>query len=108
MARMRSQVRNSGKLKCTGLVQLLVDALGQCTADALDAGEIVDARGEHALQAAEVLEKFPAPRRPHGVDLLEARGGARLAAPGTVARDRETVGFVAHLLDQVQRRMVVR
>src|SRR6185312_17490715 len=43
-----------------------------------------------------------------GRDLLEARSGARLPAPGAMARDRETVRLVAHLLDEMERRVVGR
>src|SRR4051812_37630127 len=89
-------------------MELLVDALREFTADALDAGEVVDARGDHALQAAEMLEQLAPARRPHRGDFLQPRGRAGLAALGPVARDREAVRLVAHLLDEVQRRMVRR
>ena len=45
---------------------------------------------------------------PDGADVLQARGGARLAAPRAVPGDGEAVGLVADLLDEVQRRMVRR
>ena len=47
-------------------------------------------------------------RGPDGRDLLEARGGARLAAARAMAGDGEAVRLVADLLDEVQRRMVGR
>src|SRR5689334_5000302 len=89
-------------------MEFLVDPLGECTAYSLDAGQVVDARGEDPLQPAEMLEQLLAARGPDGRDLLEARGGARLAAPRAVAGDRETVRLVAHLLDEVQRGAVGR
>src|SRR5262249_23002218 len=55
-----------------------------------------------------MLEQALAPSRSHGGDLLEARSGARLAAPGAVPGDRAAMRLVAHLLDEVQRGMVGR
>src|ERR1700687_1986066 len=103
----RSHVSNSGMLsRMVALVKLLVDALGERTADAFHACKIFDARGEHSLQAAEVLEKLLAPARSDGRNLLQARGGARLAAARAVAGNRETVCLVSDLLDQMGRRVV--
>ena len=56
-----SHVSSSGKLNffCDGnLVELLVDALRQFTADPLDAGEVVDARRDDTLQSAAMLEQL--------------------------------------------------
>src|SRR6187549_3739289 len=89
-----------------GLVQLLVDALGERAADALHLGQVVHARGQHALKAAEMLEQPLPAARSHRGDLLEARGGARLAAARAVSRDGETVRLVADLLDEMQGGMV--
>src|SRR6202521_1359482 len=105
----RSHVRKSGKLKRAGtLVQLLVDALGELAADALDASQILDTRSQHALKSPEVLQQSLAPARPHGGNLLQARGGALLAASRAMPGDREAMRLVADLLDQVQRRVVGR
>ena len=41
------------------LVQVLVDALGERPADARDLGDVVDRRGLHAAQSAEVLRAAP-------------------------------------------------
>src|SRR5690349_15228791 len=89
-------------------MQLLIDALGELAADALDARQILDARSKHPLKSTEMFQQPLAAAWPDGGYLLQARGGARLAAARAMSRDREAVRLVAHLLDEMQRRMVGR
>ena len=79
-----------------------VDALRKRSADPFDLCDVVDRGGLHAAQAAEVLDqRLPALGADPG-DLVQHRGGARLAAPRAVPDDREAVRLVADRLDQVQ------
>src|SRR5687768_11538214 len=83
-------------------MQVAVDALGERPADALDLGDVVDGGGLDAAQAAEMLDqRLPALRADAG-DLVQHRGGARLAAPRAMADHREAVRLVADRLDEVQ------
>src|SRR5207248_2609810 len=90
------------------LMQLRENALGERSADARHAREIVDAGRLHAAQAAEMREQRAAPRCADAADVLQRRGCARLASPRTVALDRKTMRLVADLLQQVQPRIVRR
>src|ERR1051325_1492750 len=83
-------------------VQVAVDALRERTADALHLGDIVDRGGLHAPQSAEMLDQRLAALGADARDLVEHRGGARLAAPRAVPDDGEAVRLVADRLDQVQ------
>src|SRR5262249_36081510 len=96
---MRSQVSRIGTL--SGM-ELPEDLLGELAADALDLGEVLDARAHDALQAAEAGEKLLAPLRADSRDALERRRGAALRAPRAVPGDGEAVRLVADVLDQVQ------
>src|SRR5579859_1607508 len=80
-----------------------VDLGGKVAAHALDRGELLDAGRGNAAEPAEMLEQGRAPFRADAGDFLQAAFFARFFAPLAVAGDGETVGFVAHALDQVQR-----
>src|SRR3989449_6329625 len=102
---MRSQVRRIGTL--SGM-ELLVDFFRELAADALDLGQVLDARADHALQPAEPRQQLPAALDADPGDALQ--GGSR-AAPGAaraVAGDGEAVRLVADPLYQVQARVVGR
>src|SRR5471032_639538 len=60
------------------LMQLLVDFLGQRAGDAVDRLQILDAGVDHAAQAAEARQQLLAPLGAYALDLLQARGLARL------------------------------
>src|SRR5258706_16345140 len=95
----RSSVTSWGRLRG---MQVAVDLFRERTADAVHFGNFIDGSRLHALQAAEMREQLlPAPRSDAG-NLGEHRGGARLAALGTMADDGEAVRLVADALDQVQ------
>ena len=72
-----------GRLSGMQLVQVPVDALRERPADALDLGDVVDRRGLHAAQAAEVPRSAPggASRRCPG-----SRSASRWCAPCRAAR----------------------
>src|SRR5262245_62379490 len=100
---MRIQVRRLGRL--SGM-ELLVDLLRELTADALDLGQVLDARPHHALQAPEPRQQLFAALRAHSGDALERRGRAPLRAARPVARDRKAVRLVPDALDQMQPRVI--
>ena len=56
------------------------------------------------LDAAEVANQIAATFRPDTLNPLQRRLPALLVTPGAVAGDGEAVRFIAHVLDQVQRR----
>src|SRR5205085_690671 len=84
---------------------MAVDALGERPADALDLGDIVDRRGLHAAQAAEMLDQRLAALGADAGNLVQHRGRALFAPPRAVANDGEAVRLVADRLDEMQRRM---
>src|SRR5712664_2146489 len=87
------------------LVQMLVDALGERAADPLHFRDIVHRRGLNAAQSAKVLDQRLAPLRADAGNLVEHRGGARLAAARPMPDDGKAVRLVADRLDEVQARM---
>src|ERR671915_2102187 len=86
-------------------MQMPVDALGERPADALDLGDVVDRRGLHAAQPAEMLDQRLAPLRADARDLVQHRRGARLAAARAMPDHREPVRLVADRLNEMQARM---
>src|SRR5712671_1142381 len=85
-----------------GFVQMLVDALRERTADPFHLRDLVDRRGLHAAQAAEMLDQRLAPLRADAGDLVEHGSGARFAAPRAMTDDGEAVRLVTDRLDEVQ------
>src|SRR5690606_38083760 len=83
-------------------VQGRIDSSGQRRVHALDPGDLLDPGGLEATQSAEMLEQARAPARPDAGNVLQPADAARLLATAAVAGDGEAVGFVAHLLDQLQ------
>lgn len=73
-------------------------------ADAGHLAEFLDARAADSVQAAEVLQQLPAAFWTEAGDVFERRALAPFGPAATMTGDRETVGFVAYLLHQVQRR----
>src|SRR3546814_1135426 len=69
---------------------------------ALHVCDLVRTRVLQAAQAAEMLEQTGAPARADAGDVLEPAAAACLLPAAAVAGDREAVGLVAHLLDQLQ------
>src|SRR5437588_9909231 len=84
---------------------MAVNPLGERPADALDLGDIVDRRGLHAAQAAEMLDQRLAALGADAGNLVQHRGRALFAPPRPVANDGEAVRLVADRLDEMQRRM---
>src|SRR5688572_25756536 len=83
-------------------MQMLIDALGERAADAFHLGDVVDRRGLHAAQAAEMLDQRLAALRADARNLVQHRRGARLAAARTMADHGEAVRLVADRLDEMQ------
>src|ERR1051325_1790665 len=79
-----------------------VDALRERPADAFDLGDVVDRRRLHAAQAAEVLDQRLPALRADARDLVQHRGGARLAAARAVPDHGEAVRLIADRLDEMQ------
>src|SRR5271166_2539659 len=103
---MRSQVSAIGRFQCDSAsrsgVEVLIDHLGEIPPEAPDPYEVVDARTQYPLQAAELPQQL-AP-----FDRTQARNGLeyRLTMPfrplAPVSRDRKAMRLVAHPLDHVQ------
>src|SRR4051812_38216978 len=70
--------------------------------------ELLAARLQEALWRAEVLEQQPLARGADAGELVEDRAGHRAVASAAVELDREAVSLVAHSLQQLQGRRVVR
>src|ERR671930_322517 len=81
---------------------MAVDALGERTADAGHLGDVVNRRGLHAAQSAEMLDqRLPALGADPG-NFVEHRGRARPAAASAMADDGETMRLVTNGLDEMQ------
>src|SRR5690606_39953520 len=89
-------------------VQRGINRLGEFFAYARRLGDLLGAGTPQLLQSSEVFEQLAATGRSDPGDPLQGGGAPRLAAPGAMPGDGEPVGFVANLLDQVQRRRVGR
>ena len=89
-------------------MQMLVNGLRQCLADAFDLFQIFFAGGDDAAQAAEAGKQGLAAFAAYAGDVAEGRGNAGFVAFFAVAGDGEAVGFVAHGLQEVQGRAVGR
>src|SRR5688500_11303414 len=89
-------------------MQLAIDPLRKGARDARRAREIVDARGLNATQTAEVRKQRLALLASDSGDVLQRGRRACLRPPGAMTLDRETVRFVANLLQKVQARVVGR
>src|SRR5215467_8673410 len=89
-------------------MELPVDLLRELAADALDLGQVLDARAHHALQSSEAGQQLLAPLRPDAGDPFERGRGAALGAPRSVPGDREAMRLVTDVLDQVQTGMIGR
>src|ERR1700722_1634840 len=83
-------------------VELLIDRVGKFPPQAADLNEIVDARTQDALHAAELLKQLAPLDRTQARYRLEYRLAVALGAPAAVSGDRKSVGLVAHSLDEVQ------
>ena len=83
-------------------MQMLVNGFRQCLADAFDLFQIFFAGGDDAAQAAEAGKQGLAAFAAYAGDVAEGRGNAGFVAFFAVARDGETVRFVAHGLQEVQ------
>ena len=89
-------------------MQMLVNGLRQCFADAFDLFQIFFTGGNDAAQAAEAGKQGLAAFAAYAGDVAEGRGNAGFVAFFAVAGDGEAVGFVAHGLQEVQGRAVGR
>ena len=83
-------------------MQRCVDFLGEFPADPWNGGKLVNPGTRNALQAAKTGNQAFATLRPDAANVFESRRVRRLAAPGAVAGDGETMGLVADFLDQMQ------
>ena len=83
-------------------MQMLVNGLRQCLADAFDLFQIFFAGGNDAAQAAEAGKQGLAAFAAYAGDVAEGRGNAGFVAFFAVACDGEAVRFVAHGLQEVQ------
>ncbi|MNN20808.1 hypothetical protein D3C81_1341040 [compost metagenome] len=87
-------------------MQAGINRLGKLFTDAGGFGDLIDTGAAEFLQPAEMFQQVATALGPYPGHLFQARHAAGLATPGAVPGDGETVGFVADLLDQVQRRGV--
>jgi hypothetical protein len=104
--KIRSQVSAFGKLRYQARlfsgVEMLIDRFGKFPPQAADLNEIIDARTQDALHAAELLQQLAPFDRTQARNRLEYRLAVTLGAPAAVPGDRESVSLVAHPLDEVQ------
>ena len=82
---------------------MLVYQLGQTAGNTPDPCEIVDTGAGDSLQTAELAQQVPAPLRSNAGNAFQRRSHTPRVTPRPVPCDRETVRFVAQLLNQVQR-----
>src|SRR5688572_5969699 len=84
------------------LVEMIVYALRRLFRDAVDGGEITDARAAHGLGRAKVVEKRPLSRRADALDLIEGIGTDGLGTPRAVGADGEAMRLIAQALDEIE------
>ena len=86
-------------------VQRGIDSLGERGIDAFHARDLLRPRPAFSPpRPPKCSQQARAPARADAGDVLQPAGAAHLLAPPAVAGDGEPVRFVAHLLDQLQRR----
>lgn len=78
-----------------------MDLLGQLAADPVNLGDVLDTSPSKALQATKMAQEPLAALGADAADLFETGLGASLAAPLPVTRDREAMGLVTDLLDEM-------
>src|SRR5439155_14523259 len=102
----RASAAHSDAMRCS--MQSTIDLLGQIVRDAVDAGQIVDARCAHATHATEALQQLGALLRADARNVFElAPAGAHTGTPRAHAGDGKAVRFVTDLGHQHQRCRVV-
>ncbi|MNY70516.1 hypothetical protein D3C86_2086660 [compost metagenome] len=84
-------------------MQAGINRLGKLFTDAGGFGDFIDTGAAELLQAAEMFQQVAAALGPYPGHIFKAGNSTGLATAGAVAGDSEAVGFVADLLDQVQR-----
>src|SRR3569623_2417680 len=89
-------------------MEYIVNALGELAADAPYLAKIFHPGARYILQPAELREQLAAALGPEAGDVFQRGTIAGLAAPLAMAGARETVRFVADLLDEMQCRRVGR
>ena len=101
---MRSQVSAFGRFQYDRLVpwvEVLIDYLREVAPKTTDLYEVLNARTQNPLQAAELFQELASFDGPQARDGFEYRLAMTLGSFAPVSRDRETVRFVAHSLNQV-------
>src|SRR5882757_5232109 len=82
-------------------VEVFIDYLGEFPPQASNLHEIVDAGTQYPLQAAELLQQLASFDGPQARNGFEYRLVMTLRPLAPVSRDRKTVRFVAHALNQM-------
>src|SRR4249919_2718009 len=85
-------------------VQAGVDPLGERGVDAFHSRDLLGAGGLQSAKSAEMPQQVSASARSDAGNVLQAACIPRLLPAPAVACDRETVRFVANLLNQLQAR----
>ena len=66
-------------------MQFIVNARGQRMTDSFDLRQLIDACRKQSFEATEARQQPLSPFCTYAVDMLECRGIARLAAPGSMS-----------------------
>src|SRR5258708_1656572 len=102
---MRSHVSVFGRFQCdwplTPWVEVLINYLGEIASQAADLYEVLNTRTQYPLQAAELFQQLAPFDGPQARNSFKYRLAMTLGPFAPVSRDRETVRFIAHALNQV-------
>jgi hypothetical protein len=102
---MRSHVSVFGTFQCdrpsAPWVEVLINYLGEIASETADLYEILNACTQNPLQATELFQKLASLDGPQARNGFKYRLAMTLGPFAPVSRDRETVRFVAHALNQV-------
>src|SRR5208282_1525546 len=83
-------------------MEVLIDYFGEVSSEAADLYEIVDARTQYPLQAAELLQQLASFHRPQARDGFEYRLAVTLSPFAPVSCNCKAVRLVAYTLNQMK------
>ena len=103
---MRNHVSVFGKLKydlrLTSGMEVFIDYLSEFSPEAANLNEVINAGTQNPLKAAELLQQLAPLDRSQSRYGLEYRLAMSFGAFSAMPRDRKSMRFVAHALNQVQ------
>ena len=87
-------------------MQFPIDSFSQRPTDALDLGDVIDARAQYPSQAAKARQQIAPSLGTDAADLLKTGCYPLLVAPLAVSGNGEPVRLITNLLDEMQCRPV--